>query len=148
MSAPGFHAITDLVTVLSANWTAASTDNKTPTITDSLTKSWDDLELRTVDTLYVKFDADAVKTGFYGAEFFHSISCSIEVIVPKINSSADGGSHFTKVMDEAVRIIKANPRYTGYAEMVVKSIGPPRYNKDKAVFLCPIDVEFLKVRTS
>jgi len=148
MSAPGLHGITDLTTILSGSWNSANTDNKTPTVTDNLTTPWKDMDMITVDTLFIKFDTDAPKTGLNAAEFFHPFTCTIEVLVPKINATATGGAHFIKVVDETVRLIKANAKYTGYAMMVVRGYGPPRYNKDKATFVCPIDVDFLKVMTS
>jgi len=149
LSAPGVQAITDLKTVLSSNWNSANTNGKTPTVTDNLTKSFEDMEYQTLDTIYVKFDTDVITQGVnYGAEFFHHMSCTVEVVVPKVNASANGGTHFANVVNEAARIIKANPRYSGHAMMVLRGVGQPRYNKDKAVFLCPLDVDFISVKTS
>ncbi len=146
MSSVGITAIDDLTTIL-GGWTSANTDTRTPTITDNLTTPWEDLEFKTTDIVYVKYDIELVNTGLYALSFLHTVSCSIEIICPKINPVYGGKAHFKKVVEEAARLIKANPRYTGYAEVVLKGTRM-RYNKDKAVFLCTMDIELLKVKTS
>lgn len=147
MSATGIDAAKDIVTLLDANWTTANTDDKKPTVRNFLEKAWEDIEFGTSDFLYVKYDLENIKTGLYAADFFHRIACSIEVITSDLGNTSIGRLHFEKVIEEVARIIKANPRQTGYASTLLKNTRA-RYAKDRGIFIGSLDVELLKVRTT
>lgn len=147
MSFPGLQAPLDLDTMFTDNWTAANTDSVTPIITDNLTQPWETLDVGANDFLYIKFEIDVPKTGLHADYFFHNISCSVEIITGKRETTADGRAHFKKVMDEAARILKANSRLSGYY-LNVFADGRARYVKDKGMFLGTIFIDMKKVMTS
>lgn len=147
MSAAGIDAVTDLDTLLTDNWNSSNTDSRTPTITDNLQKAWEDVSFGTEEFLYIKLISEEVKTGLYAADFFHYILCTIEIISPGYGTT-DERTHFNKVVKEVARIIKANPRRSGYAMSVIRNNNAPRYQKDRNMFIGSIDVEMIKVTTS
>lgn len=143
MSAAGIHAASDIVTFLISGWDNANTDNRTPEILNALEVPWQDLDFGVADILYVKNLVDAVSTGMYALEFYHRPLCTIEVMGAKLS----GLAHFTKVVDEATRVIKANARLAGYA-LTVLGTSTPKYIKDRGIYSCTIEVKQLKVKTS
>lgn len=140
-------AVQDLKTLLKDNWTSSNTDNKTPEFIDALETYWEQLDFGNRDQIYIKNDTEAIKTGLYAADFFHDVACTLEVMTARTSTPAAGRAHFVKLVDETMRIIKANARQSGYAETVVTS-GKPRFVKDKQIFICPIEVDLKKVNPS
>ena len=140
----GLQAVQDIKTLLTNNWTAANTDNKTPLFIDALETYWEQLDFGGTDQIYIKNDTETVKTGLYASDFFHDVACTLEVMTARSTTPSAGRAHFKKLVDETVRIIKANARQSGYANTVV-STGKPRFIKDKQIFDCAIEVDLLKV---
>lgn len=147
MSSAGLQGVQDLKTLLTNNWTAANTDNITPLVTDNLETPWQDLDFGAKDHIYIKYDTEIIKTGLYAADFFHDVALTIEVMAAKLGTTQAGRAHFKKLVDEAVRIIKANARQSGYAKTIVTGTRA-RFVQDRGIFLASIEVELLKVRTS
>lgn len=146
MSSVGIDASTDLQTLLTTNWNSTNTDSITPTISDHLQKNWEDISFGTTDFLYITYDTEAVTTTLHADAFFHKVAISIEVIVPGYGQTTDR-THFNNVMKEIARIVKANPRQTGYAYTLYQG-SKARYNRDKNMFIGNVDVEVFKVLTS
>lgn len=148
MSTAGLEALTNLDTLLTANWNAANTDSITPKITNNVESPWDDIDWTALDLIYVKYDTEVVRTGLYALEFFHDVAVTIEVITTRLSNAATGrGAHFKKMMDETARIIKANARQAGYAMTVVRRTRT-RYVKDRSAYIGAIEVDLIKVKTS
>lgn len=140
-------AVQDIKTLLTNNWTATNTDNKTPLFIDALETYWEQLDFGGTDQVYIKNDIETIDTGLYATDFYHEVACTLEVMTARTTTPAAGRAHFVKLVDEVMRIIKANARQSGYAKTVVTT-GKPRFVKDKQIFICPIEVELLKVKTS
>jgi len=147
MSTAGLGSVTDLVTLLSANWTSSNTDGRTPRITDNLSTPWEDLDFGMHDIIYLKYDAETVKTGMYALDFYHDVMVTIEVMTTKLGSPTVGYDHFKKLLNEAARIIKANARQAGYARTVVQTTRS-RYVKERGIFLGTLEINLLKVLAS
>lgn len=147
MSSAGLQGVTDIKTMLTDGWNASNTDNKTPSFIDNLETYWEMLDFGGTDQLYIKNDIETVKTGLYAADFQHSVSCTIEVMTARVTTPASGRSHFKKMADETMRIVKANARLSGYAKTVVSS-GKYRFLKDKQIFIGAVEVDLLKINTS
>ena len=147
MSSAGLQGVTDIKTMLTSGWTAGNTDSSTPLFKDNLETYWEMLDFGGVDQLYIKNDLETIKTGLYAADFTHSVSCTIEVMTARVTTPAAGRSHFKKMVDETMRIIKANARLSGYAKTVVTS-GKYRFLKDKQIFIGAVEVDLLKINTS
>jgi len=139
--------VPDINTLLTNNWTSANTDKITPLFVDGLETPWQDLDFGAKPIIYSKLNIDVVKTGMYALEFFHSIALTMEIMSAKLGKTQGGRAHFKKLVDEAVRVIKANARQTGYAFTVVRSI-TPRFNKDRGIYIATVEVDLLKVRTT
>lgn len=146
-SSAGLQAAQDIKSVLSANWTAANTDSKTPAFTDGLETYWENLDFGGLDQVYIKIDTEAIQTGLHADSFNHNVALSLEIMTARSATPSAGRAHFQKMVDETMRIIKANARYSGYAKVV---LGPckPRWNKDKQIFIGQLEVDLLKVNTS
>ena len=108
MSSAGLQGVTDIKTMLTDGWTATNTDNATPRFIDNLEAYWEMLDFGGVDQLYIKNDLETIKTGLYAADFTHSVSCTIEVMTARVTTPAAGRTHFKKMVDETMRIIKAS----------------------------------------
>jgi hypothetical protein len=147
MSSAGLGAVTDVKTMLSSSWTSVNTDSKTPSFWDNLETLWEQLDFGARDQLYIKNDIETVKTGLYAADFTHAVSCTIEVMTARSTTPAAGRAHFKKMVDETMRIIKANARLSGYAKVVISS-GKYRYIRDKQIFIGAVEVDLLKINTS
>lgn len=156
MSSAGLQSVTDIVAILQVpasggEWTIANTDSIAPTVTDSLTIPWGDLKFGASDLLYVKNEMETVKTGLHADDFFHTVLVAIEVMTARVldpsGSGADSRAHFKKMIDETIRIIKANARLSGYARVMVNT-GRVRYVKERGMYIGAIEVELLKVNTS
>jgi uncharacterized protein YwqG len=141
MSSAGLQSVTDIDTALTNGWTAANVDSTTPEIRDNLTTPWESLDFGIKDIIYIKYDIETVKTTLYALEFFHNIAVTIEVM------TAVSRARFKKLMDETMRIIKANARLSGYAKLTIRDTRV-RYNKDRRIFLGQIDVDLLITKTS
>lgn len=147
MSAVGLQTIDDIDTLLTDNWTAANTDSVTPIITNSLQTPWEDLDYGAKDHVYIKLDIDVSRATLHAAEFFHDVAITLEIGTGGLGSIQAGRAHFKKVVDEAIRIINANARQTGYAKTVVRDF-QPRYFKERNIFLANVHLDLLKVRTT
>lgn len=143
MSSAGLHAASDIITYLTSDWVAANTDNKTPNIVNALEVPWQSLDFGMTDILYVKNLNEAIQTGMWAQEFYHRILCTVEVMSAKLA----GLAHFTNLVDETMRIIKANSRLSGYAHCAISS-STPRYVKDRGIYTCTIEIKPFKVLTS
>ena len=147
MSSAGLQSVTDLVSLLTTNWVPANTDSVTPSIVDNLSTPWESLDYGAKDFIYIKYDNAPVITTLHAAEFFHDVAVTIEVMTAQLGTTQAGRAHFKKLMDEAMRIIKANARQAGYARTVIRD-ERSRWNKERNIFLGSIDVDLLKVKTS
>ena len=147
MSSAGLQSVTDLVSLIDTNWVSANTDNVKPNITDSLTTPWQDIDFGPKGTIYIKYEAAPVITTLHAAEFFHDVAVTIEVMCTTEGTLQGGRAHFKKLMDEVMRIIKANARQSGYARTIIRD-ERSRFNKDRRIFDGQIDVEMLKIKTS
>jgi hypothetical protein len=144
MSSAGLQSATDIITFLTSGWNSANTDGYTPEIIDALETPFQSLDFGAKDILYVKNEAETVKTGMYGLDYYHDVLCIIEVMTAELGTNKGGRAHFKKLIDEAMRIIKLNVRYAGYAQTIIAS-SRPRHVKERGIYLGRIEVKQLKI---
>ena len=140
-------SVTDIISFLDSGWTIANTDGYKPQIIDALEVPWQSLDFGLSDILYVKNETELIKTGMFAMDFYHDVLCMIEVMTGTVGELKAGRAHFKKLIDETMRLVKANARLAGYAFTAVTA-GRPRFVKDRKIYTCNIEVKQLKVKTS
>lgn len=139
----------DIITFLDSGWNSANTDKVAPEVVNALETPWQSLDFGVSDILYVKNELELVKTGMYALNFYHDVLCIIEVMTAKqgeVNGTARL-THFQNLVDETMRLVKANARLSGYVHTSVTA-GRPRYVKDRGIYLCAVEVKMLRHKTS